>query len=96
MKSNAHNGSASPARNDRAGGHQIEWAVWQREMQRLRVVVRLIAAVLVALVARAVLVGVTPALSLAAVILSVLEIAALMLLRQGKRVEPRGRGERRP
>ena len=94
MKSDARNGPGGPGRDDRARAHQIEWAVWEREMRRVRTIVRLLAAVLLALVARAVLVGVTAALSLAAVIVSVLEIIALILLRQGRRVEPRGRGTR--
>ena len=88
VKKDARQRPGGPARTDRARGHQLEWALWEREMRRLRMVVRLLAAVLLALVARAVLVGVTPATSLAAVIVSVLEIAALILVRHGRRVEP--------
>ena len=96
MRNDVRQGPAGGARNDRAGAQQIEWTVWEREMRRLRMVVRLLAAVLLALVARAVLIGVTPATSLAVVIISVLEIAALILLRQGRRIEPRsGRTRRR-
>jgi hypothetical protein len=94
MKSDARTGPGVPARDDHAHAHQISWAVWEREMRRLRMLVRLLAAVLLALVVRAVLVGVTAAMSLSAVILSVLEIAALILLRQGRRLEPRDRGTR--
>ena len=94
IKSDARKGPGGSVHNDGRGAQQISWAVWEREMRRLRMLVRFLAAVLLTLVARAVLVGVTAAISLSVVILSVVEIAALILLRQGRRIEPRGQGTR--
>ncbi|MGA2014412.1 MAG: hypothetical protein ABSH51_28330 [Solirubrobacteraceae bacterium] len=57
-------------------------------MRRLRVSNRVLAAVLLALAARAVLAGLTVAVGASAAVVAVLLLASLMLTAQGRRLQP--------
>jgi hypothetical protein len=62
--------------------------MWEREMRRLRISARLLAAATGALVLRLAVSGLTFATGLGLAILVALLIGALLLLRQGRRIEP--------
>jgi hypothetical protein len=68
--------------------NQLERAVWERVMRRLRVGSGLLAAVLLALVARMIISGVTLTLGVSATIIVVLLAASLMMTAHGRRLEP--------
>ncbi len=63
-------------------------------MRRLRVTVRLLAAVLLALSVRVVVSGINVVIGLTGVVVASLLIDSLLLARQGRRLEPTSRRER--
>jgi hypothetical protein len=69
-------------------GGRLTRAMWEREMRRLRFFARLLATVTGALVLRIAVSGLTFATGFSLVIVVVLLIGALLLLRQGHRIEP--------
>lgn len=78
-----------PSHLSASEGAELERAVWERVMRRLRVSTRLLSAVLLALVARAIGSGLGFAVELSATIVAFLLLVALLLTRQGRRLEPR-------
>jgi hypothetical protein len=62
--------------------------VWEREMRRLGVSTRVLAAVLLALIARILVSGLTLAGGVAAMVCAALTLASLLLTRYGRRHEP--------
>jgi hypothetical protein len=62
-------------------------------MRRLRTCTRLLSAVLVALIARMFIVGLNAAIELAGSVVVPLLIGALLLLRQGRRINPDATGD---
>jgi len=62
--------------------------VWERSMKRLRVSTRLLGAILLALLARMIIVGATLITALTSAIIAVLVIASVLLTRMGKHLEP--------
>jgi hypothetical protein len=79
----------------RTGPAKLERAVWEREMRRLRVSVRLLTAILLALATRSIAAGITPTLGLTGAIVAVLLISSLVLTNHGRRLEPPASPERR-
>jgi hypothetical protein len=66
----------------------LERKVWEREMRTVRTVVRILSVVLAALLARALITGLTTPLAIAVVIVGGLLLAALALYRRGRAIEP--------
>lgn len=66
----------------------LERKVWEREMRTVRTVVRILTVVLLALLARALITGLTTPLAIAAIIIGGLLLAALALYRRGRAIEP--------
>ena len=64
-------------------------------MRRLRVTARLLAAVLLALAIRAIVSGVNAATGLTGLVIAGLLVVTLLLMRQGRRLEPPSRPEPR-
>jgi len=62
--------------------------VWERSMRRLRVSTRLLGAILLALLARMILIGATLMTAMTSAIIAVLVIASVLPTRMGKRLEP--------
>jgi hypothetical protein len=67
----------------------LDRLTWERMMRRLRVTTGLLGAILLALLARMIILGATLLAGLTSAFIAVLVIAALLLTRQGKRLEPR-------
>jgi hypothetical protein len=67
---------------------QLQRAVWELQMKRLRVITRVLAAVVLALGARAIADGLSPAIAVTMAILIMLLAASLGLARQGRMLEP--------
>jgi hypothetical protein len=63
--------------------------MWEREMRRLRFAARLLATVAGALLLRIAVSGLTFATGFSLALVTVLLIGALLLHRQGRRIEPR-------
>jgi 4-amino-4-deoxy-L-arabinose transferase-like glycosyltransferase len=82
--------ASSPSNND------LRHAIWEREMKRLGVVTRLLAAVLLALVARILIFGSTVTTGLTATVIAALTLASLLLTRYGRRHEPPPSSQPRP
>ena len=76
----SHSHAGSPA--------QLERAVWEREMKRLRLSARLLGAVLVALGVRVVVSGINVTIAVTAGIVTGLLVLCLVFTRQGRRLEP--------
>jgi hypothetical protein len=83
-------GNEAAERGSRDAEITLSRTVWERQMRNLRIIVRLLAIVLVVLVARALLSGATLAVGVAGATVAVLLLAALGLARQGRRLEPDG------
>lgn len=66
----------------------LKHAIWEREMRRLVVITRLLAAVVLALVVRILILGPTLTTVLTATVIAVLTVASLLLTRYGHRHEP--------
>lgn len=81
----------SSPRHDDPTATEINRAVWERAMRQLNVCSRLLAAVLLALGARLVISGPTPLTLLSAAIVALLLLASLLLIRHGRRHQPRFR-----
>lgn len=79
-----------------AGRSGPQRAIWERAMRRLRVSVRLLGVVLLALGARMVITGVTVLSALTAAIIAGLLFASMHLAHQGRRLEPRQDADREP
>jgi hypothetical protein len=62
-------------------------------MRRLRVTVRLLAAVLLTLAVRVIVSGINAVIGLTGGIVAALLVASLVLARQGRRLEPTTRGK---
>ncbi len=73
----------------------LERAVWEREMRRLRITVRLLTAILLALAARAIVGGINPTLGLTCAVVAVVLVASLLLTNYGRALEPDESDERR-
>ncbi len=71
-----------------------QYAIWEREMRRLRVSTRLLATALVAVLARIILAGPTAMTGLVAAVFAVLTLASLLLSHYGQRREPAQRRSR--
>ena len=67
---------------------EVRRALWEREMRRLRLTTWVLAAVLLALIARSLILGLTVAAELSGPIVAGLLLAAVLLTRQGRRIEP--------
>jgi hypothetical protein len=65
--------------------------VWEREMRRLSVGIRLFAVILAAVVARILIAGLTVTSGVIAAVSAVLTLASLLLKRYGHRHEPSSR-----
>jgi hypothetical protein len=63
-------------------------AIWEREMRRLRVTSRVLAAALLAVVARIIIAGLTLTSGLTATVIAALTVASSLLTRHGHRHEP--------
>ncbi len=63
-------------------------AVWEREMRRLQVGVRVLAAVLLALATRIIVDGLEPVSAATSGVIAVLLVATIGLRREGRRLEP--------
>jgi hypothetical protein len=68
--------------------HPLERAGWERMMRRLRVSVRLLGVVMLAVIARMAVSGPTPTSVLSASVIGTMLIVALRLIRYGHRIEP--------
>jgi hypothetical protein len=77
---------SSPAAQQAPG--RLERAVWERSMSRLRLCNRILTVVLLALVARALLSGFTPAVELTATMIAVLLFASVLLTVHGRGLDP--------
>jgi hypothetical protein len=75
----------------RLGGEPLTRVAWEREMRRLRAGVKVLIAVLVALLARVMVSGVSAALELTGAIIAALLITSLLLIHEGRRISARGR-----
>jgi hypothetical protein len=75
-----------PGMND--GGRAMSQATYERTMWRLRVTIRLLTVVLLALVARSVTDGLNVAAVITGTAIALLLIAAVGLWRQGRRLRP--------
>jgi hypothetical protein len=71
-----------------ASRSDLERAIWDREMRRLRMATRLLSAVLLALVARMIISGPRFATELSAAIITLILLATLCLTRRGRRLRP--------
>ncbi len=67
---------------------QLEHAIWERSISRLRLCSRLLAVALLALGARALVSGLTLAVGLTAAAIVVLLLASVLLAAHGRRLEP--------
>jgi hypothetical protein len=83
-----------PSRSQARTRDQLRRSAWEREMRRLRVIVRLLAVVLLALAARMVVSGINAVIGVTGGIVAGLLVAALLLTREGRRLEPNPRGKR--
>jgi hypothetical protein len=77
----------SPARGD-STRRTLGRADWEQAMNRLRICSRLLTMVLLALVVRALVSGVTPAVGWSAAIIALLLLASLLLTAHGRRLDP--------
>lgn len=77
---------SSPAGEQASG--RLERAVWERSMSRLRLCNRILTVVLLALAARALLSGFTPAVELTAMMIAVLLLASVLLTVHGRGLDP--------
>jgi hypothetical protein len=95
---NDDNGGNARARGAVGRGGELERVVWEREMRRLGVGIRVLLVVLLALAVRVVVSGLNVAATLSLVIVCGLLVAASLLTRQGRRLEPpaRSRARREP
>lgn len=83
-----------PSRSQAGTRDQLRRSAWEREMRRLGVIVRVLAAVLLALAARVLVSGINAVIGVTGGIVAGLLVAALLLTRQGRRLEPTPRGKR--
>jgi hypothetical protein len=76
---------------------EVRRALWEREMRRLRLTTWALAVVLVALIARSLIAGLSVAAELSGPVVALL-LAAVLLARQGRRIEPHisGNAKRQP
>jgi hypothetical protein len=74
---------------------ELKRSAWERAMKRLRMTVRLLAALLLALAVRVAVSGINVVIGLTGGIVAGLLIVSLLLARQGRRLEPTSRRERR-
>ena len=77
-----------PAESGAAGSDELRQALWEREMRRQRVSIRVLGAVLVALVVRGIVDGVSTAVGLTGLVVAGLLVVSLILRQQGRRIEP--------
>jgi hypothetical protein len=68
---------------------EAQHPAWEREIKRVRLTARLLAAALLALCIRSLVSGVTFASILTATILAALLLTALLLTRYGQKIEPK-------
>jgi hypothetical protein len=68
---------------------ELERAVWERVMKRLRISTRMLSAILLALLARVIVSGLSVATELSAAIITPLLLGSVLLTRHGHRLEPR-------
>jgi di/tricarboxylate transporter len=66
---------------------EVRRALWEREMRRLRLITWVLAVVLLALIARSLMLGLTVAAELSGPVVAALLLAAVLLTRQGRRIE---------
>jgi hypothetical protein len=85
MRTASGSPQAKPSRID------PQHAVWEREMRRLGVSIRLFAVILAAVVARILIAGLTVASGVIAAVSAVLTLASLLLKRYGHQHEPSSR-----
>ncbi len=82
----ARQGASRRGRPAQASRKELDRLEWERAMKRLNVLTRALAAVLLALFVRMVVLGVTVPIALTTSILAVLLIASVLLARRGKRL----------
>ena len=96
-RKSASRSSAQPRRSDLArsrpaavgSGARVKREMWEREMRRVRFATRLLATVAGALLLRIAVSGLTLVTGFSLAVVVVLLIGALLLHRQGRRIEPR-------
>lgn len=83
-----------PTHSHASSPNQLKRSTWEQAMRRLRVTVRLLAAVLLALSVRVVVSGINVVIGLTGGIVAGVLVLSLLLARQGRRLEPTSRRER--
>lgn len=87
---------AKPAALSTSSRPAIDPAVWQRQMRSLRIIARSLGVVLLTLIARAVITGLTPTVALTTAGTVVLLLACVRLLHRGRQLEPHRHPRARP
>jgi hypothetical protein len=87
-------GSRAPGLSDSDDAPTIDQAVLDRAMRSLRVCIRALSAVMLALLARAVIDGPSPAVVLTGALIALLLLVSGMLWQYGRRLEARGETSR--